>query len=103
MKTQFGYEPQIYEVSNCDLRIHWEIEKTDAGWEANEAICDIGDTRNVLIEKIISSKYTPNAEIATINNQERKPEEYAAYQEFRLLAKQLADGWIKRLSDASAA
>lgn len=63
-------------------------------WEANEAVCSVFDNRHLLIEKIIASVYTSAAEIATINNQTTKPQEYADYQTFRALAKSLADGWL---------
>ena len=96
-------EPLTYEVSGDDLRIHWDskqVTKTDIDgttitqWEANEALCSVFDNRHLLIEKIIASVYTSAAEIATINNQTTKPQEYADYQAFRALAKSLADGWL---------
>jgi hypothetical protein len=34
------------------------------------------------------------AETAAINNRESRPEEYVAYQNFRLLAKELANGLV---------
>jgi hypothetical protein len=94
MKTQAGYEFQTYEVSGPELRIHWDIQEVEGGWEAQEALCNRYDTRDVLIEKIIGAVYSPSAEIATINNKEDKPEKYAEYQAFRTQAKALADGWI---------
>lgn len=96
MKVQFGYKPETYETSGCELRIHWDIIENNEQWESYEAVCDVGDTRNVLIEKIIGSSYTTSQEFATINNKDTKPDEYAAYQSFRVVAKQLADGWVNR-------
>lgn len=105
MKTQAGYQLQAYEVSGKDLRIHWEIEeKTKEGlegvpivyWEANEALCDVLDNRNQIIEKVIGSMYSTAEEFAAINNKDTKPEAYAAYQALRSKAKDLADGWLNR-------
>jgi cobalamin-dependent methionine synthase I len=98
-------ELPVYQVSGDDLRIHWnstQVTKTGINgetitqWEANEALCSVFDNRHLLIEKIIGSVYTPGAEIATINNQTAKPDEYEEYQEFRALAKTLADGWLEQ-------
>lgn len=100
MKTQAGYEIQPYEVSGKELRIHWNIQEVikedmeGTVWEANEALCLKTDNRSALIQKIIGSVYSVADEIATINNAESKPEEYAEYQAFRLQAKALADGWL---------
>lgn len=105
MKVYSLTELPTYDVSGDDLRIRWDshqITKQDINgqdiiqYEANEALCSIFDNRNHLIEKIIGSVYSPSAEIATINNQTTKPDEYQAYQNFRILAKSLADGWINR-------
>jgi len=103
MKTQAGYGIQPYEVSGHEVRIHWNIEQKTRQdmqgdivyWEANEAVCNINDSRSSLIEKIIASVYSVSSEIATINNQVNKPQEYAEYQAFRVQAKALADGWIQ--------
>lgn len=96
-------ELPTYQISGDDLRIHWngiEVTKEDMDgsvvtqWEYSEALCSIFDNRHLLIEKIIGSVYSPAAEIATINNQTTKPDEYAEYQAFRALAKSLADAWL---------
>lgn len=102
MKIQAGYAIQTYEVSGRELRIHWNIEQKTRQdmhgeiqyWEANEALCGRNDTRSQIIEAIINSMYSIGAEIATINNKDTKPDEYASYQAFRAQAKQLADGWL---------
>ena len=103
MKTEARYELQTYEVSGQELRIHWNVEQKTKEimdgeaviyWEANEALCDRLDDRATLISKIIGSVYTLTDEIATINNKDSKPEEYAEYQAFRTQAKALADGWL---------
>ncbi|MDX1408411.1 MAG: hypothetical protein R3330_09765, partial [Saprospiraceae bacterium] len=62
-------------------------------WTAEEALCRVSDTRNVLIEKIMASQYTTGAELAAINN---GGEDYEVYQAFRAQAKALADGWLER-------
>lgn len=103
MKMQSTDKPEVYAVSGRELRVHWNIEQvtregmdgeTETFWQANEALCIVSDTRNILIEKIIGSIYSIAAEIATINSRDSDPEEYAAYQAFRDQAKALADGWL---------
>jgi hypothetical protein len=105
MKTQASYEIEPYEVSGYELRVHWNIEektKEDMDgesvvyWQASEALCNKLDDRSTLIQKIIGSVYSVADEIATINNKDTKPQEYADYQAFRVQAKALADGWIER-------
>lgn len=105
MKVQSTDKPDVYAVSGKELRIRWNIEQvtregvdgeTETFWQASEALCGVSDQRHILIEKIIASQYTTGAEIATINNRESDPEEYAAYQAFRDQAKALADGWLNR-------
>ena len=105
MKYYSDTKPENYVTSGNDLRIYWNIKEVEIPsfdgeqrkqWEANEAICSIFDNRSQIIEKIIGSLYDTGEEIAFINNKDQKPEEYAAYQEFRLLAKSLANGWIER-------
>ena len=102
MKTEAGYELQPYEVSGQELRIRWGVEQktremdeeTIIYWQANEALCSRSDNRSTLISKIIGSVYSMADEIATINNKDSKPEQYAEYQKFRTQAKVLADGWL---------
>jgi hypothetical protein len=105
MKTYAGQSFKTYESSGQELRIHWDIEEktredmdgqTTTYWEANEALCGVADNRGMLISKIIGSVYSTADEIATINNKDNKPEQYAEYQAFRTLAKALADGWLNQ-------
>lgn len=105
MKTQSSTKPETYQILGRTLRIHWnEQQVTRDGmdgqpmtyWEANEAVCDVNDARDILIEKIIGSVYGVGAELATINNKDSKPDEYAAYQALRLKAKELANNWVNR-------
>jgi hypothetical protein len=100
MKTYSNDKPLVYAVSGQELRIHWgivEIEKEDQTiWEANEALCSVFDSRNQIIEKIIGSEHDTGAEIALINNQSTRVADYAEYQAFRVLAKELADNWLTR-------
>jgi predicted Mrr-cat superfamily restriction endonuclease len=106
MKYYSDTKPETYVTSGNDLRIYWNIKQVNVPgfadeqrtqWEANEAVCSVFDNRSQIIEKIIGSLYDTGEEIAFINNKESKPEEYAMYQEFRLLAKSLANGWIENL------
>lgn len=112
MKTEAGRQFDVYEVSGQELRIHWNIEQKTkeimdgevvSYWEANEALCLKTDPRHTLISKIIGSVYSFADEIATINNKDSKPQEYAAYQAFRVQAKALADGWLNRETSSPSA
>jgi hypothetical protein len=105
MKTYAGRQFETYETSGNELRIHWDIQETQkegtdgeviTQWEANEALCGVKDSRSELIEKIIGSVYSTGAELAVINNKDQNPGDYQAYQDFRALSKQLADGWLNR-------
>jgi hypothetical protein len=103
MKTQASYEIQPYEVSEYELRIHWNIEQktkedmdgsTITYWEADEALCDRRDSRGALIEKIMQTSYpTYGAEIAAIRNGGQAAEDHQALRE---QAKALADGWLNK-------
>jgi len=98
MKTYSTQEPTVYDASGNELRIRWDIQEvvTDelTQWSANEAICSVFCNRSQIIEAIIGSVYDTGAEIALINNQADKPEAYAEYQAFRVLAKEIADNWL---------
>lgn len=103
MKVYSGEQPKVYAVSGQELRIHWDIQEvqaqsmngeTESQWVANEALCNVKDSRDVLIEKIIGSVHSAGAEIALINNKETAPEAYAEYQAFRAMAKELAGGVV---------
>ncbi len=97
MKTYSNEKPNVYDISGQEFRIHFDIQEitTEEGtqWQAEEALCHINDTRNQIIEKIIATRYSVGAELAAINNQTTDPDAYAAYQAFRVLAKELADGY----------
>ena len=103
MKTVSNNELETYQILGRTLRInhsHVAVENTDTMTAKVRiehtyytAICDVTDDRNTIIEAIMFSKYTPSQEFATINNMNSKPEAYASYQDFRVLAKSLADGY----------
>lgn len=106
MKYYSNNKPETYIVSGNDLRIYWDIkevtlpsfdDEVKTQWEANEAICSIFDSRSQLIEKIIGSVMDTGAEIAAINNKDASPNEYKNYQDFRALAKNLADNWVNKV------
>lgn len=105
MKTYSNDQPDVYAVSGTELRVHWDLQQVSTPgmedsprlqWEASEALCSVFDARGELISKIIRSEYSIDGELAAINNQATKPDEYAKYQEFRAQAKTLADGWLSR-------
>lgn len=60
----------------------------------DEAIIEQGNSRSVIIERIIGSQYTTGGELAVINNKDTDPTSYAAYQAFRQTAKDLADEYL---------
>jgi hypothetical protein len=103
MLTISDNELPLYQVLGTTLRINHSptiVEKIDMITELTKteyhyttAICSITSDRSTRIEAVIASIYTPSSEIATINNKDSKPLVYEEYQEFRLLAKMLADGW----------
>ena len=75
-----------------------DIESTErTAYQYTTAVSLCAASRDQLISDIISSKYTIGAEFAAINNKDERPESYAAYQAFRMQAKQLADGWLYEL------
>ena len=102
MLTISDNELPVYQVLGTTLRINHSpaiVEKIDmtettkTEYHYTTALCSITSDRNSRIEAIIASVYTSSAEIAAINNRDSKPLLYEAYQEFRLLAKTLVDGW----------
>ncbi len=99
MKVKSDTLFEKFNVSGQELRVHWNIveqvtEDEVIEYVAEEALCLALDSREVIIEKIIASKYSLTHELATINNQLEKPEQYTAYQEHRALAKQLATEYV---------
>jgi hypothetical protein len=102
MKSFSDIQPDVYQVIGDFLHIHWNIEQVAAPsmgeprtqWSADEAVVNKAANRSQIIEAIIGSVFTTGAEIAVINNQTSDPATYVAYQEFRVQAKQLADGWL---------
>lgn len=102
MKSYSKEQPEVYDVSGTELRINFNmnqievngLEEPEIVWEFDQVLCNHKDNRSSIIEKIIASKYTVGAELATINNQANDPDAYAAYQAFRVLAKELADGYV---------
>lgn len=102
MKSFSDTQPDVYQVIGDALHIHWNIEQVPAPsmgerrtqWSANEAVVSVAANRAQIIEAVIGSVLSTGAEIALINNQSVDPVAYAAYQEFRAQAKQLADGWL---------
>lgn len=99
MKVKSNTLFEKFNISGQELRVHWDIEEQlnleeVIEYVAEEALCLALDSREVIIQKIIGSKYSLSDELATINNRLEKPEEYAVYQEFRTLAKQLANEYV---------
>ena len=86
------------------IRIHWDEHivqlpnqfntGTRDAYCNNEATIDVGDSRSVIIERIIGSCYTTGGELAAINNQLVNPDAYAVYQALRATAKSLADEYL---------
>jgi len=101
MKVYSDTQLPTYQVIGQSLLIHWDAQQVPAPsfgeprtqWEQNEAACDVADSYNQLVAKIIGSVYDYNAEFAAIND---GGEKYATYQAFRTQAKALANGWITK-------
>jgi len=85
------WNEQIIQVPN---QLHTGMQDE---YQYNEATIDVGDSRSVIIERIIGSSYTTGGEFAVINNKEIDPTSYAEYQAFRLTAKELADEYLATL------
>jgi len=66
-------------------------EEARTGFEYLQAKVELNATRGDIIEAIIATKYSVGAEIALTNDKDTKADEYKAYQEFRALAKSLAE------------
>ena len=102
MKTYSSEQLPTYQVSGQELRIHWDAKEVPAHvmdeqstqWEQEEAVCNVSDSRDSLIEKIMATKYpTYGAEVAALCN---GGDDAAQHEAFRAQAKSLADGWINR-------
>lgn len=103
-RTESKTPLQTYETSGKELRIYWDEqiverpgmddEPLETFYSYKTCVSPIVTDRASLISRIIRSQMSVDDEIATINNQADKPDEYAAYQAFRALAKQLADNWL---------
>lgn len=88
-----------FEVIGNKLRIHFDETEVDRDGETSynytTATVNKNSSKDTIVEAIIASKYSTGQELATINNREEKPEEYAMYQEFRVFAKSLASQWLE--------
>jgi len=98
MKVISKNKLDVYQIIGKKLRIHWDFieipatEEIESCWECKEAVIDKNSNRNQIIESIIRSEYSISDEFALINN---GGDEYNKYQTFRILAKQLADEYLK--------
>jgi hypothetical protein len=99
MKAQYKDRPNLTERLQGGILINFNIEQrsreTMTGmemyFESDQIKVSSEPTRAEIIEAVMASKYSTGAEIACINNKESKPEEYAAYQAFRIAAKELVE------------
>lgn len=88
-----------YQPAGNDLAIYWAEEEnepkegeTEVHWTYEYCLAKVFDTRSVLIEKIIATKYPSyGSEIAALSNGGESEQEH---QVFREQAKVLADGWL---------
>ena len=101
MKATSYTQLNTYEVDGNDLAIYWNEEahepkedETEPYWTYDHCQAFASDSRNVLIEKIMATKYpTYGAEVAALAN---GGESAAEHQALRAQAKTLADGWINK-------
>lgn len=103
MITQTDNKLPTYQTFGEKLHINFDEKevvvksmdgKERTAYEYTTAVSLATADRGTLISDIIGSKYTSGGEFAAINNAESDPQEYADYQAFRTLAKQLADSWL---------
>lgn len=77
------------------ILINFDIEKTDEGFAYNQVGVSNSPTKGEIVNAIISSKYSIDAELAAINNYQIKEENYekenSEYQEYRKQAKKSAN------------
>jgi len=102
MKRATAQERQdAYQVSGSVLQVYWDEQEhtrddmgeTETYYSYAYANAKPSDGYAELVRAIIHSQYSHDDEIALINNQADEPEKYAAYQAFRQLAKDLANGY----------
>lgn len=105
MKAFSDDRPEPYQILGRKLFINYDVTEEimesmngdpKTHYSYYSAVCDITANRSERIEAIITTKYSTNKELATINNKDIDPEAYEEYQNFRILAKQLADGWERK-------
>lgn len=104
MVTITDDELPVYQEFDTKLHINYNLvskeitdinENTRTVYKYQTAISTIFASRAELINDIIRSQHTQSDEFAIINDATAKPERYAQYQEFRVLAKKLADDYLK--------
>ena len=101
MKVSSDTRPEAVELLQGSKLINFdikEVEITDTdstdiriGFEYQQVKVDINDTRGATIEAIVATRYSVGAEVALTNDRDIKVDEYNTYQDFRVLAKTLAD------------
>lgn len=107
MKSSSDQVPAITEKSNGKTQVRFNIEpftrtmmdKEQSGYNY-EYVEIIGDlSRPKIIDAIITSGYSKDAELALINNEISEPgtKDYAKYQELRMLAKAVATSMMEAL------
>jgi hypothetical protein len=97
MKVTSYTQLNTYEVDGNDMAIYWNEQahepkegETESYWTYDHCQAFASDTRNVLIEKIMATKYpTYGSEVAALSN---GGESAATHQAFREQAKALANG-----------
>jgi len=90
-EVQFLQGGKIISFDVKEVEIKDEVrDEVRVGYEYVSVKVPVDATRADIIEAIIGTKYSAGAEIALTNDRESKSEEYAEYQEFRALAKEIA-------------
>ena len=105
MKAQYKDRPPVSEKLQGGTIINFSIEQksretttgTETYFECDQVKVSGIPTKAEIIEAVMGSKYSIGAEFACINNKIEKPEEYAAYQAFRVFAKGLANSLIEQV------
>jgi propanediol dehydratase small subunit len=101
MLVKSDTRPEATELLQGKKLINFDIKEVEikdensedirAGFEYLQAKVELNATRSGIIEAIIATKYSAGAEIALTNDKDTKQDDYKAYQEFRVLAKELAE------------
>ena len=93
MKSQSNTLPQSIERLQGRILINFDIKEVDGIFEYEQVKVSEGASREEIIDSVIRSRYSVSDEFALINNfnQGKDSEQYLEFQNFRKIAKEIAD------------